>query len=59
MRSKHCLKPDQDGKGFWIQDDKTFGFGLNIPRTRHVSEVLKTTVKPTTALHFDRVHSIT
>lgn len=45
MRSKQCLKPDQEGKGFFIQDDKTFGFGLNIPRTRHASEILKTTVQ--------------
>ncbi len=36
--------PVIDGKGRWVQEDLTFGYGLNIPRTRHASEILKTTV---------------
>ena len=40
-----CKKPVQSGKGRWIAEDLTFGYGLNIPRTRHASEILKTTVQ--------------
>ncbi|TRY75088.1 hypothetical protein TCAL_10809, partial [Tigriopus californicus] len=40
---KGCQEPQQDGKGRWVPEDKTFGYGLNIPRTRHASEIIKTT----------------
>ena len=31
-------------KGHWVPEDRSFGYkGLNIPRSRHASEVLKTT----------------
>lgn len=42
---KGCQEPKQDGKGRWVLEDKTFGYGLNIPRTRHASEIIKTTVR--------------
>ena len=30
-------------KGHWLPEDKSFGFkGLNVPRSRHASEILKT-----------------
>ena len=30
-------------KGYWLPEDKSFGFkGLNVPRSRHASEILKT-----------------
>ncbi len=42
---RFCLAPLQHGKGYWIPEDKTFGHGLNIPRTRHASEIIKTLVR--------------
>ena len=38
---ERCLEPHQPGKGYWIAQDRRFGYGLNIPRTRHASEILK------------------
>ena len=30
-------------KGHWLPEDRSFGWkGMNVPRTRHASEVLKT-----------------
>ncbi len=43
-KSDGCLYPAMDGKGRWIPEDKSFGFGLNVPRTRHASEIIRTTV---------------
>jgi hypothetical protein len=32
-------------KGHWLPEDRSFGYkGLNVPRTRHASEILKTTI---------------
>ena len=41
-----CESPYQPGKGQWIAEDRFFGHGLNIPRTRHASEIIKTVVSP-------------
>ena len=27
---ERCLEPDQPGKGYWIAQDRRFGYGLNI-----------------------------
>ena len=33
-----------NAKGHWVPEDRSFGYkGLNVPRSRHASEVLKTT----------------
>ncbi len=45
FESSSCKYPKQEGKGSWIAEDRTFGLGLNIPRTRHASEILKTKVQ--------------
>lgn len=45
-----CTEPKQTGKGYWIPEDRTFGFGLNVPRTRHASEIIRTLVSETTLL---------
>ena len=42
---ENCTKPNQSGKGYWIDEDRYFGYGLNVPRTRHASEIIKTKVK--------------
>ncbi len=42
---ERCHDPIQNGKGYWIANDRRFGFGLNVPRSRHASEVLKTKVE--------------
>ena len=39
-----CADPIQPGKGYWVQEDRSFGHGLNVPRTRHASEIIKTAV---------------
>ena len=39
-----CQEPVQNGKGYWTAIDRRFGAGLNVPRTRHTSEILKTMV---------------
>ena len=43
---KDCQWPELEGggRGRWIQHDKNFGFGLNVARTRHASEIIKTSV---------------
>ena len=48
LEPKQCLVPAADGKGYWIPEDKTFGLGLNIHRTRHASEIIKTIVRMVT-----------
>ena len=40
-----CQEPVQNGKGYWTANDRRFGTGLNLPRTRHTSEILKTRVR--------------
>ena len=40
-----CQEPVQNGKGYWTANDRRFGAGLNLPRTRHTSEILKTRVR--------------
>ena len=44
LEPKQCLFPAADGKGSWIPEDNTFGLGLNILRTRHAAEIIKTVV---------------
>ena len=44
MKSQ-CQEPVQNGKGYWTANDRRFGTGLNLPRTRHTSEILKTRVR--------------
>ena len=43
---KDCQWPELEGggRGRWIQHDKSFGFGLNVARTRHASEIIRTSV---------------
>ena len=41
---KRCYHPRQNGKGYWRAIDRSFGYGLNVPRTRHASEIVKTKV---------------
>ena len=41
---ENCKTPKQNGKGFWIAEDRYFGYGLNVPRTRHASEIVRTKV---------------
>ena len=38
---ERCQEPLQTGKGFWIGQDLRFGYGLNVARTRHASEIIK------------------
>ena len=39
---EQCQEPVQSGKGYWIEKDLRFGYGLNVARTRHASEIVKT-----------------
>ena len=47
-----CQWPELEGggRGRWVQNDKSFGFGLNVARTRHASEIIKTSVSGTNKL---------
>jgi hypothetical protein len=42
---ENCSDPAQPGKGYWISEDRFYGYGLNVPRTRHASEIIRTQVQ--------------